>query len=258
MASAKFYSSRVLAAIAALLICGCGGGGGGAGGGQGGGGNVSPPLALPTVSLTAAPDTILSGSDATLTWTSTAASACVASGAWSGSRATSGSELIAQLQDTANFTLTCSNARGEAATSAIVTVSGPPPLPLPTLTFTASPALVRRGDPVTLTWSTNDIDWCYAGWIFSGNATRPSEGVEVLTDRTEDGGMTRVFDINCGNADGVNLRRYASVDIYTFAGKLVVPGGIWSDSDVNDPDAEYLSNDATSIFIGPVGLFPGS
>jgi len=50
-----------------------------------------PPSPLPTVSLTAKPNTIDSGQSSTLTWSSTDATSCTASGAWSSSKSTSGS-----------------------------------------------------------------------------------------------------------------------------------------------------------------------
>jgi hypothetical protein len=45
----------------------------------------------PTVTLTASPTTVTSGQTSTLTWTSANATACTATGGWSGSKATSGS-----------------------------------------------------------------------------------------------------------------------------------------------------------------------
>jgi len=58
--------------------------------------------------------TLLSGSVA-LNWSSTDASSCTASDNWSGSRATSGSETIDRLNESATFTIRCSGDGGSAS-----------------------------------------------------------------------------------------------------------------------------------------------
>ena len=59
---------------------------------EGGGG---PPA--PTVSLSANPTTITSGASTTLSWSSTNATSCTASGDWSGSKALTGSQVMSNL-----------------------------------------------------------------------------------------------------------------------------------------------------------------
>lgn len=97
---------------------------------------VNAPSSLPTVSLAAAPPAVVSGDPSTLTWSSTNATSCTASGAWSGSRATSGRESTGALNVTSTYTLTCSDAGGNtSARSVAIKVSSPgafvPPYPLP-------------------------------------------------------------------------------------------------------------------------------
>ena len=84
----------------------------------------------PTVSLTANPARITSGESSTLTWSSTNATSCTASGGWSGAKATSGSESTAALTTTTQFSLACTGSGGTRNTSAAVSVV-PPPGPLP-------------------------------------------------------------------------------------------------------------------------------
>ena len=48
-----------------------------------------PALAAPTVTLTASPTQAISPASIVLTWSSTGASACAASGGWSGAKAPS-------------------------------------------------------------------------------------------------------------------------------------------------------------------------
>src|SRR5262245_3690065 len=63
---------------ALVLLASCSGGGSG--------GDAAPP----TVTLTANPTSLEAGSSAQLTWSSTHATRCTASGGWSGNLATSG------------------------------------------------------------------------------------------------------------------------------------------------------------------------
>ena len=91
-----------------------------------------PPPGAPTVSLSANPTTISTGQSSTLTWVSTNANSCTASGAWTGSKTTSGTQVVSP-GTTATYTLTCAGAGGTtpAAQSVTVTVSTTPPPPTP-------------------------------------------------------------------------------------------------------------------------------
>jgi hypothetical protein len=75
------------------------------------------------------------GGSSTLSWSTTNADACIASGAWSGTKAVSGSESTGALTSTQTYTLTCSGTGGSVAKSVTVTVASltppPPPPPLP-------------------------------------------------------------------------------------------------------------------------------
>jgi hypothetical protein len=101
-----------LAALA-LALTACGGGGSD-------GPNIAPTA--PTVTLTANPTNVVSGATATLTWSSTNANSCSASGGWSGSRGTSGTEATAALSANATFTLVCNGPGGSGTASVTVTV----------------------------------------------------------------------------------------------------------------------------------------
>ena len=110
-------NSYVGLALSILLVA-CGGGGGG-----GGSETPAPSTPPPTISFSANPTSVLVGSESTLTWSSSNASSCAASGAWSGSRPTSGSEnvTITTVGDS-SFTITCSGEGGSS--SSIVTIEG--------------------------------------------------------------------------------------------------------------------------------------
>jgi hypothetical protein len=78
----------------------------------------------PTVTLQASATSVTAGGTVTLKWGSQNATACVASGGWSGSEALSGSATSPVINTTTTFTLTCSGPGGSQAQS--VTVSATP------------------------------------------------------------------------------------------------------------------------------------
>src|SRR5262245_57280132 len=85
---------------------------------EGGGG---PPA--PSVDLTANPTTIDSGGSTTLTWTSTNATTCTASGDWSGNKALNGTQTFSNLTASKSYTLSCTGTGGTRNDSASVTVN---------------------------------------------------------------------------------------------------------------------------------------
>lgn len=80
---------------------------------------------LPTVTFSAAPASVAPQGTATLTWSSTGATACVASNGWTGARAVSGTATSSALATQTTFTITCTGPGGSASASATVNVSTP-------------------------------------------------------------------------------------------------------------------------------------
>jgi hypothetical protein len=80
----------------------------------------------PTVTLTASPTSVAVGGLTTLSWTTTSATACTASGgAFSGSQATSGSTSVV-VSATTTYTLTCTGPGGSGAQTTTVTATAAP------------------------------------------------------------------------------------------------------------------------------------
>jgi hypothetical protein len=104
--------------VTLLLLTACGGGGGG--GGSGGSSTT------PNVMLSANPASVTANQTATQTWSSSNVTSCTASGAWSGSKPTSGSEPTGSLSATSTFELSCNGAAGTATASTTVTVENAP------------------------------------------------------------------------------------------------------------------------------------
>lgn len=99
---------------------------------------ASSPAGSPTLHFTAAPSSIQAGQSATLSWSSTNATSCTASGGWTGSKAPSGTQIVTPTATT-TYTLQCTGPGGTSpAAQAIVQVT----VPAPTLTvgLSANPA----------------------------------------------------------------------------------------------------------------------
>ncbi len=117
--------------------------------------------APPTATVTASPGSVASGGSSTLTWNSTNATSCTASGSWTGALATSGSVRLGPLTATTSYSLVCTGPGGNSAVArASVTVTSAlsvsPAIAAITLTqsrqFTAT---VPGGSAVT--WSVDGI-----------------------------------------------------------------------------------------------------
>jgi polysaccharide biosynthesis protein PslG len=76
-------------------------------------------IPAPTVSLSASPASVVPGHSSTLTWTSTNAVACTASGAWSGVQLANGSAGTGPLTSNSAFSLQCSGPGGTSKTAAV-------------------------------------------------------------------------------------------------------------------------------------------
>jgi Fibronectin type III domain len=146
----------------------------------------------PTVTISASPSSVTSGRSSTLTWSSTNATACSAAGAWSGTKAVSGSQGTAALSAGASYQLTCTGAGGSATHTANVSVTNA----APTVSLAASPSTVLTGANTSLTWSSTNATSCTAsgGWLGS-RATSGSSTTGALK-------TTTIYALACTGAGG--------------------------------------------------------
>jgi hypothetical protein len=77
----------------------------------------------PFVSISADPTSVTSGGSSTLTWSSTNATSCTASGGWSGAKGVNGSQVITNITQKQTYTITCTGAGGSASDTVTVSVS---------------------------------------------------------------------------------------------------------------------------------------
>ena len=139
---------------------------------------VTPPA--PTVSFGARPSTVQKGSDSMLSWSSANATSCIASGAWKGNQALSGSQVTPSLPTTAVYVLTCTGAGGSATQSTTVTVA--PSSLAPIVNLSLGPSAIASGGSSTLNWSSTNATSCSASGDWSGSkAVRGSESTGNLS-----------------------------------------------------------------------------
>jgi len=182
--------------------------------------NVTPPTAAPTVSLAANPTAVTSGQTTMLTWSSQNATSCTASGAWSGTKSTSGSQQSAALTTNSTFKLACTGSGGTTQSSVTVTVSATtppnPPPAMPTVTISAAPSTISANGSATLTWSSTDATSCMASGAWSG--PRPTSG----TEGTGALSSTATYTLDCTGSGGTAQN---AVTVTVTAGTVVPPGG---------------------------------
>ncbi|TSC69287.1 MAG: exported protein of unknown function [Parcubacteria group bacterium Gr01-1014_56] len=189
---------------------------------------------LPTLTMSATPGAIVEGQSSTLTWTSTNATSCTASGGWNGTRALSGSESVAPTQNT-TYTLTCTSAGGVVTEQVAVAVAL-----LPAVSISASPTFIITGSSSTLTWSSANATNCSASGGWSG--VQPTAGTQNVTPL-----VTTTYMIVCTNANGsasgsatVSVSDVPPTPTVTFsANPLSVVSGqsstlTWSSTDTTD------------------------
>ena len=163
--------------------------------------------ASPTLTFSVAASKVAVGKSTTLRWSSTNATACTASGAWStpiiGTKIKSGTQSTGNLAAArSEFTLTCSGAGGSVTRSVIVeTVS------VPVLTLTVSDTGVNPGQSVTLNWNAPTADSCAAsgGWT-GAKAVTGSETISNLTKGA------KTYTLSCTNVAGTD-RESVKVDV---------------------------------------------
>ncbi len=91
---------------------------------------VSTPFCPPTLTFSGSPNPIYQSQSTTLTWSTTYATTCTASGAWSGSKAVSGSEIVfPSPPPSVTYNLQCSGPGGTTPVQPVTITITPFALP---------------------------------------------------------------------------------------------------------------------------------
>ncbi len=116
-------------------------------------GVATPATPAPTVTISTNPISVTFGGSTILTWASTNASSCSASGGWTGTKATSGTQTFSNLSVNQTYTLQCSGTGGSATQSASVAVTGSAPdTTAPTAPSGLSGSAISQTQ-ISLTWT---------------------------------------------------------------------------------------------------------
>lgn len=188
------------------------------------GGSSNDATAPPTVSLNATPLSVAAGGSALLAWSSTQAESCVASGAWSGSRAPVGSESTGPLSASQSYALVCTGPGGTAEASVTVGVGA---APTPTVTLSVTPTSVAPGGAATLTWQSANATSCSASGAWSGPRSLSGSSSTGPLD------TSRNYTLTCTSPGGTASQTVA----------VAVQGSV-------PPPAIFLSADPTSVSPG--------
>ncbi|GEM_PF-7050120 len=150
------------------------------------------PQILPSVTLTANPAIINVGNSSVLNWYSQNANYCNASGGWSGTKLTSGSETVSPSVST-NYTINCYNNSGQASSFTTIYVNGQQTFP--TVNISVNPNYIQNGQSTLLVWSSYNATSCYAsgGW-YGNKSLSGSENVSPSLNTT--------YTITCSNGTG--------------------------------------------------------
>lgn len=168
---------------------------------------AAPPDPAPIISMQA-PATVETEEPFTLTYSTQNANSCTASGAWSGTRATSGSPVFTlSTSGSRTFALSCTGPGG--STSESVTVNVIPGEAPPQLDLQASPSTIEPGQSATLAWSTNQtITACTASGDWAGSRA-PTGSTTVAP--SEEGVFT--YTMTCRNGSGETVTRSSSLTV---------------------------------------------
>lgn len=149
-----------------------------------------------TVDLNASPASIALGASSTLSWTSSNALGCTASGAWSGARPATGSETVTPTAaGSLSYTLSCAgNGGATGSDTATVTVQSAGPV---IDSFLATPEQAAPGASLTLSWAARNVDGCTASGDWSGNLA--AQGEQTLNAGAVG---TRSFTLSCTGSGG--------------------------------------------------------
>jgi len=164
---------------------------------------VKIDIPAPTVNLKANNKddslSVESNSVVTLSWTTTNANSCTASGDWSGNKNTSGSEEVGKLIAAKTYTLTCANEKGSVSDTVVANIG----TGLPKVDIKANdsngPITIDAGVGFTLSWTSSNVTSCSASGHWSG-VLQTSGSLKISKI-----GSAKQYILTCSDSLGVNI-----------------------------------------------------
>ncbi|MBI3775722.1 MAG: hypothetical protein HY273_09255 [Gammaproteobacteria bacterium] len=168
---------------------------------------AAAPPTDPTVTISAAPSSVVSGGNTIISWSSSNATSCTATGSWSGVKGTSGNETRTGLTGTSStFSISCSNAVGASSGVQSTTVNVLP-APLPLANISATPTSVSYNGSTTLSWSSTYATKCVASDGWSGDQS--ISGTLLIANLK----ATTTYSIICSGPGGSSIKQQTSVAV---------------------------------------------
>ncbi|MCZ6642720.1 MAG: hypothetical protein O7F71_14165 [Gammaproteobacteria bacterium] len=158
----------------------------------------------------------------TLSWSTSNATECQASGGWSGTKSLSGHVHVTITQDT-SFRLSCSGDGGGGLAEVTVQANSSGTI----VTLSASPEEIAAGEASTLTWDSTNATGCAAEGAWSG--TQPTSGSFVTGALTEDTTYRLTCDGPGGSAVAIVTVRVLSKTLRWQAPTQNVDGSLLTD-----------------------------
>ncbi len=150
-------------------------------------------VVVPTLTFSASSSSVNMNSSTSLSWSSTDATECTASGDWSGIKGTSGSETISAISSDSQYVLDCSGPGGSVNDTVDVTVIT---TPIPTISLSSSPSTVSEGGSTILSWNSTNATSCTASGDWSG--AKGATGAETINSITNNS----QFILDCSGTGG--------------------------------------------------------
>ena len=171
-----------------LFVVSCGGGGGSSD-------NPVIALPLPTVQLSSSATSVEINNEFTLTWSSTNASSCSASGDWSNTIGTSGSFAITESSlGTKTYHISCSGGGNTATDSVSVEITSPP---APSVSIETSVSSIVVNSSFTISWNSTNAVSCSASGDW--NDSIGLSGSKTILG-SEAG--VKTYGVTCSGSDG--------------------------------------------------------
>lgn len=211
--------------------------------------STEQPLPTPTINFTATPANLEGNATSTLTWSTTNATTCEASGEWSGSKAVNGSETVGPFTTAGSrtYTLTCRNQNGPFATQSVDVIVASDTTP-DSFSFTAvtdsRPSLDTQSNTITITGLNAAAPLSITGGTYSVDGSQFTSAAGTISN-----GQTLRLRITASAEPGETVVATVTVGDFStnFSVTTRMPDGA-STAMVNDVDnnpVEFMSSEGT-------------
>ena len=170
---------------------------------------ASTTLIRPTITLSASPNPVVASTSATVSWTTSYATACKLSNV-SGTTGITASYITPALKTVTTYTLTCVGPGGISSKSVTIGVTTSPSSP--TISLSASPNPVVANTASSLSWSSTNTTSCTSSW-----GTVGTTGTYLTPSLTS----TSTYTLTCTGTNGSSISKQVVVGVMTSGGTAI-------------------------------------